>query len=93
MNENGKVTAEEAFNSLNYYEIQDMKKHWHVTMSHIEELAVEAMFALVWVIKRRENAEISVDAVKSMQFKDVSGYFAEADAMDDEQLKGSTSPA
>jgi hypothetical protein len=73
------LTAEDAFGSMNYYEIQDMKKHFGVSMSQLEGLAVEAMYALVWVMERRADVNCPIGTVKEMPFTAVSGYFAEAD--------------
>lgn len=73
------MTAQDAFSSLNYYEIQEMKNRFGISMSQLEELAVEAMYALIWVIRRRTEANLDINTIKNMSFSEVTSYFAEPD--------------
>lgn len=73
------LTAEDAFGTLNYYEIQDMKRSFNLDMSQIESLAVEAMYGLVWVIERRNDSSVKPPDIKGVPFVEISNYFADAD--------------
>lgn len=69
------LSAEEAFNSLTYWEIQDLKK-FGVNMADLEELAVEAMYGLVWVVQRRTDPSFSPKTVKDLTMGQIVGFFA-----------------
>jgi hypothetical protein len=81
------MTMSEAFDSLNYFELQDMKKTFGVTMSQLEAMVDNAMWGLVYVIEKRTNPKVDVKEVKGLTFKDISTYFTPEELIEGEQGK------
>jgi hypothetical protein len=81
------MTMSEAFDSLNYFELQDLKNTFGVSMSQLEAMVDNAMWGLVYVIEKRTNPKVPAKDIKAMTLKEISGYFTPEELVEDEQGK------
>lgn len=76
------LTAEQAVESLNFFDLTAIKKHWNVTLAEAEAKADVFAFALVWAIEKRGNADLTVKDIQGMSMGEINAYFTPEEEQD-----------
>ncbi len=87
------MTMTEAMESLNYFELQAVKKEFHIGLSDLETDPEAFAYALVWIIERRNQAKLPAKVIQEQPLKILNDYFQPEDldqTEDSEQGKEST---
>lgn len=70
------LTTEEAFKSLNYFDLQTIKAGFGVNLAQVDEMPMEAMYAVVSILESRKEGGMNPTAVKRLSMQDITEYFA-----------------
>lgn len=76
------MTLSDAIESLDYFDLVAIKKEWGVSLGQAEENGEALAYAVVWILERRENPQITLKDVKLMKMVEINHYFTKEEDVD-----------
>lgn len=80
------MTLVQAMESLNYFDLQDIRAKWKVTLAEAETKGDDLTYAVVWVLEKRANPDVKVDEIKAMSMREINDYFTKDEEQDFDPL-------